>query len=521
MNDATVAPTLPWGLPWSREGHTVLCLGIVWHSDPSRIGMIAPLAFGSDGFFMVSRLEPVFRASQGREQGALDDRHISRQPVSIRRCAERTFEITPPESRMMVTVNGRPVAGPTIVALGELGADILIGLSDKVILSIFETSLPLQNEAARHGLIGISHGLQMAWAMIHRVAPTNLPVFLTGATGTGKELAASAIHALSPRAAYKLHTINMATLAPSLAQSELFGAVAGAYTGAARERMGLFAMADGSTLFMDEIGDTPTEVQPMLLRALESGEYRRLGDAKNQKADVRVVSATDRPLDGADFNQPLRRRLEGVVIRLPPLCERRVDIGLLLRFFLTRVEPQLEPFDPAEVTAAQVLPLLLHGWPGNIRELLGVARQIRLGMPVMLGGPPAAVASSHPQAPAAPTPVLPPDGPGGDAPSGEMPKGEGPKRRDPATVTDAELVGALDEAGWNIKAAAGLLNISRTSLYRLMERSPALRDSADISDEQLREVMRRYPGDVEAWARDLRLPKDSLRRHLRRIGVSL
>lgn len=509
MNDATVAPTLPWGLPWSREGHTVLCLGIVWHSDPSRIGMIAPLAFGSDGFFAVSRLEPVFRAAQGRDQGALDDRHISRQPVLIRRCAGRSFEITPPESRMMVTVNGRPVTGPTVVDLDELGADILIGLSDKVILSIFETSLPLQNEAARHGLIGISHGLQMAWAMIHRVAPTNLPVFVTGATGTGKELAASAIHALSPRAAHKLHTINMATLAPSLAQSELFGAAAGAYTGAARERTGLFALADGSTLFMDEVGDTPAEVQPMLLRALESGEYRRLGDARNQKADVRVVSATDRPLDGVDFNQPLRRRLEGVVIRLPPLRERRVDIGLLLRCFLTRPEPQLEPFDPAQLPAAQILPLLLHPWPGNIRELLGAARQIRLGMPVLLaGGQPDGAVSPLQNGPV-PTPVL-----------AEAVKGDEPKRRDPATVTDAELVAALDEAGWNIKAAAGLLNISRTSLYRLMERSPALRDSADISDEQLREVMRRYPGDVEAWARDLRLPKDSLKRHLRRIGVS-
>ena len=508
MNDATVAPTLPWGLPWSREGHTVICLGIVWHSDPSRIGMIAPLAFGSDGFFSLSRLEPVFRAAQGRDQGALDDRHISRQPVSIRRCGDRAFEITPPESRMMVTVNGRTISAATLVCMDELGGDILIGLSDKVILSIFETSLPLQNDAARHGLIGISRGLQMAWALIHRVAPTNLPVFLTGATGTGKELAASAIHALSPRAAHKLHTINMATLAPSLAQSELFGAAAGAYTGAARERMGLFALADGSTLFMDEIGDTPAEVQPMLLRALESGEYRRLGDARNQKADVRVVSATDRPLDGADFNQPLRRRLEGVVVRLPPLRERRVDIGLLLRDFLTRPEPQLEPFDPEQLSAARVLPLLLHPWPGNVRELLGAARQIRLGMPVILDGEPEVAAPRH-QPIAAAIPVMP-----------DAPRGEEQKRRDPATVSDAELIGALDEAGWNIKAAAGLLNISRTSLYRLMERSPALRDSADIPEEQLREVMRRYPGDMEAWARDLRLPKDSLKRHLRRIGVA-
>ncbi|MEA1676283.1 sigma 54-interacting transcriptional regulator [Nitrospirillum sp. BR 11163] len=497
--DATVSPGQCRAPSGARGDHTVACLGIVWHPNPALVGMIAPLSFG-DGAFAVNRFEPVFRTVHNRGQGTLEDRHVSRRPMLIRRCGGRTFEIVPPASPMTVSVNGHPITEPVTVSLDELGADILVCLSERIILSIFEASLPLQVGAEKHGLIGISRGLQAAWALICQAAPTQLPVFLSGATGTGKELAAAAIHALSDRSGQKLHAVNMATLSPTLAHAELFGAAAGAYTGSTRERPGLFALAHGATLFMDEIGDTPKEVQPMLLRALECGEYRRLGDAGTRTANVRVISATDRSLDGADFNQPLRRRLEGVVVHLPALRERRVDIGPLLRHFLTREEPQLGPFEPGTLSAARVMPLLLHSWPGNVRELLGVARQIRLGVDVTL--PRAAGAADRRQM----------------APSAMS--AEDQRRRDPATVGDAELVEALDAAGWNIKAAAAILNVSRTSLYRLMERSPALQDAGDIPRERIHEVMRRHPGDVEAWARDLQLPKDSLKRHLRRIGVA-
>ncbi|MEE3622626.1 sigma 54-interacting transcriptional regulator [Nitrospirillum sp. BR 11752] len=509
--DATAAPTLHGAAPWSGRDHTVACLGIVWHPDPSLVGMITPLAFGPDGAFALSRFQPLFRSAVGQNHRALEDRHISRQPLEIRRRGPRTFDIRPPDSRMSVSVNGRVIEGAQTVSLGELGADILICLSDTVILSIFEACLPIQTEAAKHGLIGVSQSVQVAWGLIRQAAPTALPVFVSGATGVGKELVASAIHALSGRAAQKLHTINMATLSPALAHAELFGAAAGAYTGATRERSGLFALADGATLFMDEIGDTPKEVQPMLLRALECGEYRKLGDSRNQKADVRVISATDRPLDDPAFNQPLRRRLEGVVIKLAPLSERRVDIGLLLRHFLTRGEPNLNAFDPAALPAVKVMPLLLHSWPGNIRELIGVARQIRLGTPVTLATdlPPARTAAPHP----------PHAGPvaGGTARAAAADAAADRKRRDPATVDEAELLAALEGAGWNVKAAAELLNVSRTSLYRLMERSPTLRTAGDIPAEQLLDVMQRHPGDIEAWSQDLRIPKDTLKRHLRRV----
>ncbi|TWB37529.1 sigma 54-interacting transcriptional regulator [Nitrospirillum pindoramense] len=509
--DATAAPTLHGAAPWSGRDHTVACLGIVWHPDPSLVGMITPLAFGPDGAFALSRFQPLFRSAVGQNLRALEDRHISRQPLEIRRRGPRTFDIRPPESRMSVSVNGRVIEGPQTVSLDELGADILICLSDTVILSIFEASLPIQTEAAKHGLIGISQSVQVAWGLIRQAAPTALPVFVSGATGVGKELVASAIHALSGRATQKLHTINMATLSPALAHAELFGAAAGAYTGATRERSGLFALADGATLFMDEIGDTPKEVQPMLLRALECGEYRKLGDSRNQKADVRVISATDRPLDDPAFNQPLRRRLEGVVIKLAPLSERRVDIGLLLRHFLTRGEPNLNAFDPAALSAVKVMPLLLHSWPGNIRELIGVARQIRLGTPVTLATDLAAGAPS-------PRPAMAGAGAATGVPARATPPDTAErKRRDPATVDEAELLAALEGAGWNVKAAAELLNVSRTSLYRLMERSPTLRTAGDIPAEQLLDVMQRHPGDIEAWSQDLRIPKDSLKRHLRRV----
>lgn len=455
VNDATERPVAGTGRRPDWQDMTVACVGIVWHPEPDRIGMIAPLVTGGGDAFHISRHEPHFRTGNGQGQSPLGDRHVSRQPVLIRRTHARTFEITPPDSPMRVSVNGREINRAVSVSLDELGEDILIGLSGTVILSIFEAVMPFQADAARHGLIGVSKGVQQAWSLIRRAAPTDLPVLLTGATGTGKELAAAALHALSPRAAQKLHIVNMASLPAELAHAELFGAAAGSYTGATSARTGVFAQAHGGTLFMDEIGDTPDIVQPMLLRALESGEYRRLGDTRTQVADVRVISATDRSLEAGDFNQPLRHRLQAITIRLPPLCARRVDIGLLLSHFLTRPETNLPDRDPRSIPAGQVLPLLLHAWPGNVRELVSVARQMRMGMPVTL------IPAEAPPAPApeTATPVL----------SGAR------KHRDPMTVDDGELTRALEAAGWNIKAAAAALNVSRTSLYRLIERSPGLR----------------------------------------------
>ncbi|SNS67891.1 two-component system, NtrC family, nitrogen regulation response regulator GlnG [Azospirillum sp. RU38E] len=462
--------------------------------------MLAPLTAGKGEVYRISRHEPSFRTGNNQAQTPLADRHVSRQPLTIRRVAARTVEVTRPDSPMAVSVNGRLIERATTVSLDELGEDIIICLSDRIILSIFETVLPLQTDAARHGLIGISKGLQRAWATVRQGAPTHLPMLLTGATGTGKELVASAIHALSTRSAQKLHTVNMAALSPSLAHAELFGATAGAYTGATVARIGLFAQAHGGTLFMDEIGDAPKEVQPMLLRALENGEYRRLGDTKAQVADVRIISATDRSLEAGDFNQPLRHRLQGVVVHLPPLRDRRVDIGLLLRHFLTRPETNLGSRDPATVPAGEVLPLLLHPWPGNIRELAGAARQMRMGMPVTLKPVAARAVNEMSQEPVAVAP----------SPTAR-------RHRDPATVDDAEMVGALTATEWNIKAAAMLLNVSRTSLYRLMERSPSLKEPGLLSADKVKDDMHRRTNDGHsAWASKLKPSGDSLRRHLRR-----
>lgn len=477
-----------------------MCVAIVWHPEPERIGMFAPLTAGNGDLFRISRHEPSFRTGNNLAQAPLADRHVSRQPLTIRRVAARTVEVTRPDSPMAVSVNGRLIDQTAAVSLDELGEDIIICLSDRIILSIFDAVLPLQTDAARHGLIGISKGLQRAWAMVRQGAPTQLPMLLTGATGTGKELVASAIHALSTRSAQKLHTVNMAALSASLAHAELFGATAGAYTGATAARPGLFAQAHGGTLFMDEIGDAPKEVQPMLLRALENGEYRRLGDTKVQVADVRIISATDRSLEAGDFNQPLRHRLQGVVVHLPPLRDRRVDIGLLLRHFLTRPETNLESRDPASVPAGQVLPLVLHPWPGNIRELAGAARQMRMGVPVTLKPVTTRAVS---EMPLGSSPVAPPP--------------PGRRHRDPATVDDAEMVGALAATEWNIKAAATLLNVSRTSLYRLMERSPSLKETGMSSAGQGKDDTHRRTDDGHsAWADNLKRSGDRLRRHFRR-----
>ncbi len=224
-------------------------------------------------------------------------------------------------------------------------------------------------------LIGESSGMNRVRQLISKVAPTNSSVLILGETGTGKELVARGLHDQSLRAQMPFVAINCGALPESLIESELFGHRKGAFTGADEHRVGLFEVADGGTMFLDEIGELPKPMQAKLLRVLESGEIRRVGDNDSLTVDVRLVCATHRRLDQmveeGDFREDLMFRINTFEIQLPSLRQRIDDIAELAGHLLARCRPQKsadqEPFTPAAIEL-----LKSHCWPGNVRELANV-----------------------------------------------------------------------------------------------------------------------------------------------------
>ncbi len=237
----------------------------------------------------------------------------------------------------------------------------------------------LQEQAERRfefeGIVTANPQMERIINMIRRVADSKLTVLILGASGTGKELAARAIHRHSPRRTKAYRAINCAGLNENLLESELFGHVKGAFTGAISDRKGLFEMADGGTLFLDEVGDMPLPMQAKLLRVLENGEILPVGSTEIRKVDVRVVAATRRDLrgmiDSGEFRDDLFYRLHQATIRLPALRERRDDIPLLIDYFLKEA-CRLHNKDVQSISPEAIRRLTAYSWPGNIRELRSV-----------------------------------------------------------------------------------------------------------------------------------------------------
>ncbi len=299
-------------------------------------------------------------------------------------------------------------------------------------------------------LIAGSEAMRPVLEMIERVGPADANVLITGENGTGKGTVAAALHAVSSRAAKPLLTVNAGGLSEGVFESELFGHVKGAFTDAKADRVGRFEMADGGALFLDEIANVPLNLQPKLLRVLETGEFERVGSSRTRKADVRVLSATNADLAqeiaGGRFRQDLLFRLNTIEIHVPPLRDRREDIPLLADHFLRqhtqRYRKAIRGFHADALGA-----LVAHGWPGNVRELDHATERAVL----MARGDEIREADL------------------GLKPS----SGEGPRQLDEMSLEEVEahlIKKALARHGGSVSRAADALGLSRSALYRRLQR---------------------------------------------------
>jgi len=308
-------------------------------------------------------------------------------------------------------------------------------------------------------LVGESRSIKNVMETIRLVGPRRSTVLITGESGTGKEMAARALHLASPRAARPMVTVNCSALPEHLLEAELFGHVKGAFTGAVQNRVGRFEQADGSTLFLDEIGDLPLDLQVKLLRVLQEREFQRLGSSETVRVDIRVIAASNADLveriRQGRFREDLYYRLNVVPLHMPPLRERAADIPLLVDHFLMKV-CRREGLPLKQVRAAALERLIRYDWPGNVRQLENaVEMAVALsGERRMLEAADFPLPSSLPRAPlaneAAPVVALPENG------------------LDYEQVVSAFernlLEQALRRAGGNKKRAADLLRLKRTTL---------------------------------------------------------
>ncbi len=257
------------------------------------------------------------------------------------------------------------------------GAVFRVGRTELRLLAASEPSpLPPSESTAFGAMLGRSVAMRRVFAVLERAARTDATVLVTGETGTGKEVVAESLHQASFRRDRKLVVVDCSAIPANLIESELFGHVRGAFTHAESDRLGAFREADGGTIFLDELGELPLELQPRLLRVLETQRVKPVGSDQQHPIDVRVVAATHRDLEGLirerKFRSDLYFRLAVVRVHIPPLRERRADIPLLARHFAETLSPEGRPLrlNPDSMAA-----LIAHAWPGNVRELRNVIQQ--------------------------------------------------------------------------------------------------------------------------------------------------
>jgi len=315
-----------------------------------------------------------------------------------------------------------------------------------------------ETETAVHGIIGTSPGIQHVLRMISRLKDTRTPVLISGESGTGKELVARALHFRGTFASRPFVAVDCGSLVPTLIESELFGYEKGAFTGALRSKQGLLQSADTGTIFLDEVGELPLEMQAKLLRFLQEKEVRPVGSNQKVKVDVRIMAATNRDLEveykKGTFRKDLYFRLNVITIHLPPLRERRSDIPVLVNWFLDRLAPGRE----IQVSSAAMKAFQGYDWPGNVRELENcLERAVALGdqRRIEITDLPPVIARS--QAPL--DPVIPAESPAFSTSTNDL-----------EDLERATIERVFAQVKGDKVLAGKMLGISRATLYRKLKR---------------------------------------------------
>ncbi len=525
INASTMVPRSPSG---GSTVELVPALTIAAHPDPARVGdrlVLMDLAAG--GEVQISRRSPDFH-HEGSALGApLADAFVSRRPIRIASAPSRRIQIASNHGTA-VAIGGVEYSEIELRPLAP-GDGVPIALADRVllVLHLVEPGGPAGVDPM--DMIGSGLGISRLRRAIAQVSDLAVPVLIRGETGTGKELVASALHARGARRHGPFVSVNLAAIPQELAPAELFGAIRGAYTGAARDREGYFQAAHGGTLFLDELGEASPEVQAMLLRVLETGELYPVGGNAPIATDVRVLAATDADLDAqirdGRFKAPLFHRLAGHELHLPPLRERPEDIGLLFHHFareelaaigeadrLASGDPDREPWLPVSIA----LRLVRYRWPGNIRQLRNVTRQLVIGS---RGGPPRrlpAGLAAELDANAAPVTVA-----ADELMDVTAAKPPAVARRRPAAITEPELIAALRTHAWDLKAAADHLGIPRASIYDLIARSPNVHTAGKLTPAEIERCHRECAGDLDRMAERLEVSRRALGRRVKELGLAI
>lgn len=358
-------------------------------------GLELVIADGPDEGTKLPVRGPVIVGSSSDVALTLSDRAVSRQHVELQPAGDGLW------LRDLESTNGTFMRGTKVrEALLEAGSDFEVGRTRIEVRSTTTRSrVPLSRRTRFGGLVGESRAMRRLFAMLERVCPTDVTVLVEGETGTGKELAAKALHECGSRASGPFVVVDCSAVSPTLIEAELFGHTKGAFTGAERDRPGAFESADGGTVFLDEVGELPLELQPKLLRVLQEREVRRLGEQTVKSVDVRVVAATNRNLADevgrGKFREDLFYRLAVFKVRMPSLRERTDDIPLLVRYFL-RDRPGVQ------ISEETLRKLQRAPWPGNVRELHNAVERALLlsfdefDMPTSSAATPVTVDASRP-----------------------------------------------------------------------------------------------------------------------------
>jgi DNA-binding NtrC family response regulator len=401
----------------------------------------------------------------------LTDQHVSRHHAAFAIAAGRVVV------KDLGSLNGSFLDGSRVMeAEVPLGAAVRLGPHTVVTVQPrwHVREVPPSTKQAFGSLLGRGVAMREVFAILERVAPTDVPVLIEGETGTGKEVTARSIHDASPRAGGPYVVFDCGAVPRELAESELFGHKRGAFSGAVADRAGAFQRAHGGTIFLDEIGELPLELQPKLLRVLETHEVRAVGDDVVRKVDVRLLAATNRDLHAearrGRFREDLLYRLDVVRMRLPPLRHRPDDIPLLVAKLL---EGRIDPVEPPDGENLQRL--MAYAWPGNVRELRNVLTRA------------AALAARQPGVPPRFSELVFNLGPAASSPASFGPSFPGVTSPVPYKVAKEQLLASFERAyveallarhGGNMSKAAEAAGLSRKHLYELVRRA----EQGDVVD---------------------------------------